>query len=95
MYGVIVEVRIDTHREREMRKMVKGEVVPRAKQLAGFVSGYWMQAPEGESGAAVMLFESEESARAAIAGFKATGPLAEKPVWSMVAANFYEVFDQS
>ena len=65
MHGVIVQVKIDPSREDEARRLLREAVVPRAKQLAGFVGGNWLRALDGDRGTSVLLFESEEAARAA------------------------------
>jgi len=39
--------------------------VPAVKQAPGVVAGYWAEAPDAEHGYSMVLFESEEAARAA------------------------------
>lgn len=63
MHGVIVQVRIDSSREEEARSTLHDVVVPRARALAGFSSGTWLRALDGDAGRGVLLFESEETAR--------------------------------
>jgi hypothetical protein len=55
--------------------MVQKLAMPRAKQLTGFVSGSWPQTLEGGHGAAVMLSEPEEAARAAAERIRSQRPL--------------------
>ena len=95
MYAVIVQVKINLDRENEMRTMIHEEVVPRAKQLPGFASGYWLQALEGDHGSAVLLFESEEAVRTAAESLWSEGPLADMPVWTMEALKAYEVLAEA
>jgi hypothetical protein len=61
MHAVIVRVNIsdDENAERTLRE----QVVPRATQAPGFVSGYWTRV--GNSGLSMVVFESEDAARAA------------------------------
>jgi hypothetical protein len=62
MHAVLVSVKINDY-----DKALKGlheEVVPRVSQAPGFVAGYWFE-PAGDQGWSVVLFESEEAARAA------------------------------
>ncbi len=44
MHGVIVEVRVHSDREEQARKVLRDEVVPRAKALPGFAGGTWLRA---------------------------------------------------
>lgn len=91
MYGVIVEVKIDRGHHAEMRVMMDEEVVPRARQLPGFVGGSWFQSLEGDGGSALLLFDSEETARGAAQLIASQGPLADSPVWSVDDVHTYEV----
>jgi hypothetical protein len=63
MYAVLVSVTIDDGKEGEAQETLKADVVPMVKASAGFVAGYWF-APEGNKGWSVVLFDSEEAARA-------------------------------
>ena len=49
------------------RQGLRDEVVPRVKQAPGFVAGYWTRSEDGGSGLAMILFESEDAARAVAA----------------------------
>jgi len=42
---------------------LREEVVPRVSQAPGFVAAYWVRL-EGNQGASMLVFESEEAARA-------------------------------
>jgi hypothetical protein len=59
MHAVVVKVTISQPDPTRLRE----EVVPRVKQLPGFVAGYWTQ--EGGEGLSMVVFDSEEQARAA------------------------------
>jgi hypothetical protein len=74
MYGVIIQVKIDRGRDDEMRAMMDEEVVPRAGQMPGFAAGSWFQALEGDGGFAVMVFDSEETARGLAERVASQGP---------------------
>ena len=92
MYGVIIRVRIHSDRDAEMRaRWVDQEVVPRAWQVPGFAGGSWFQALERDGGAAVMLFDSEETARGYAERVASQGPRADAAVWSVQAVGTYEV----
>jgi hypothetical protein len=46
-------------------KHLRETVVPQVKQAPGFVAGYWVRLEGGDRGRAVIVFESEDVARAA------------------------------
>ncbi len=94
MHGVIVQVRIDSNREEEARSALTEVIVPRAKALAGFSSGTWLRALEGDGGRGVLLFESEEAARAAVEEIRSQGPPPGVPV-TLESVDAYEVLAQA
>jgi hypothetical protein len=94
MHGVIVQVKIDQSREDEARKMLQDVVVPSAKQLAGFVSGHWLRALQGDQGISVLLFESAEAAQSAAEQIRTQGPPPGVPV-TMETVDAYEVLLQA
>jgi hypothetical protein len=58
MHAVVVKVAISQPDPTRLR-----EVVVRVKQMPGFVAGYWTR--EGSEGLSMVVFDSEEHARAA------------------------------
>ncbi len=71
MYAVVVRVRIansDGSAEERLRK----EVVPQVSSAPGFHAGYW--ARKDDSGLSMIIFESEENARAAAERVPSTIP---------------------
>ena len=62
MHAVLVSVKINDYEN--ARKELEEQVVPRVKQAPGMVAGYWFE-PAGDQGWSVVVFESEEAARAA------------------------------
>jgi hypothetical protein len=105
MHAVIVQVKIDTNREEEMRTILNQEVVPTARQLPGFASGIWLQALEGDRGTAVLIFDSRQAGHAAAERLRATahgmvelrsaGPAADVPVFTVETVGTYEVVAQA
>jgi hypothetical protein len=73
MHAVVGQVRIDTSREDEARKLLDEFVVPTTKEMAGFKGGHWARAVDADTGHSMLLFDSEENARAAAARI-AEGP---------------------
>jgi hypothetical protein len=63
MYAVVVRVSISDFES--ARKVLEEQVVPRASQAPGFIAGYWTRSDEGTHGLSMLLFESEDNARAA------------------------------
>lgn len=67
MHAVFVEVDASAVDREEAVKNLQEQVVPRASQAPGLQSGSWMVPNEEGKGLALMLFDTEESARAAAA----------------------------
>jgi hypothetical protein len=63
MHAVVVKVNIQ---DRDVAtKFLRETIVPRVSQAPGFVAGYWMSLEGGDQGNSVIVFESEDAARAA------------------------------
>jgi hypothetical protein len=61
MFAVVVSVEV-TDREAAGNQLEE-QVIPMIKQAPGFVAGYWVAHDEGH-GTSVVVFETEEQARA-------------------------------
>ena len=62
MHAVVVRVTVS---DREgATKRLREEVVPQVSSAPGFQAGYWTSG-EGDSGLSMVIFDSEENARAA------------------------------
>ncbi|MCW6008365.1 hypothetical protein K1W54_28045 [Micromonospora sp. CPCC 205371] len=64
MDAVVVTVSIEPGHEAEGIEYLHANVLPGMKQVPGLVSGYWLEALDGQ-GITVLLFESRETAQAA------------------------------
>jgi hypothetical protein len=93
MHAVAGQVKIDTVREDEARKLLNDFVLPSAKSLAGFQGGYWARALDGDTGHSILLFDTEENARAAAAQVS-EGPPPGAPV-TFMSATVCEVLAQA
>jgi hypothetical protein len=62
MHAVVVNVTI--HDGPTATTMLREEVVPRVKEAPGLVGAYWARSDEGKGGS-MIVFDSEENARAA------------------------------
>lgn len=80
MHAVVVRVKIDATKQDEATKTLHEEVVPMAKSLEGFVRGLWLRSTNGETGRGVIVFESEEHARAAAARAEEAATMEGRPV---------------
>jgi len=65
MFAAFVTVSIDPGKESEAKAMLINEVVPMVKQSEGLIAGYW-GGPNGGKGLSMVLFDTEEHARAAV-----------------------------
>ena len=64
MHAVLLNTTIDPERASEAQSLLASDVVPRVKEAPGLVAAYWMRSDNKEHGTSVMIFESEEAARA-------------------------------
>jgi hypothetical protein len=64
MHAVIVTVELDEAVAGNAEEMLNQQVIPAVKAAPGFVAGSWLERGDGK-GLSVVLFESEETARAA------------------------------
>jgi hypothetical protein len=58
-----VMFRVSIHQREEAEKFLKEQIVPGVSQAPGFVAGYWASIG-GDQGQSMIVFESEEAARA-------------------------------
>ena len=63
MHAVVVKVSVQDGPS--ATKVLREEIVPRVSQAPGFVAGYWVRLEGGDEGNSVIVFESEDAARAA------------------------------
>jgi heme-degrading monooxygenase HmoA len=63
MHAIVVRVNIGDAEIAE--KGLTEQVVPRVKNAPGFVAGYWSRSDDGSNGLSMIVFESEDAARAA------------------------------
>lgn len=63
MYAVMGSASIQPGREDEGTEHLKSQTIPMVKQAPGVIAGYWL-APKDGRGWGIVLFETEEGARA-------------------------------
>ena len=64
MHAVVATARVDPGRAEEATEHLQSTVVPRVKEAPGVVAGYWTRSSDGEHGTAMVLYETEDAARA-------------------------------
>lgn len=80
MFAVIGNVGIDADRVAEAEAMLHQRLLPAVKEMAGFVSGTWTRALDDASATSMVIFDDEESARAAVEAAKGLTPPPEAPI---------------
>jgi hypothetical protein len=60
-----IAVRVSISDAESAQKDLEATVVPRVSQSPGFVAGYWSRSDDRSNGLAMLVFESEDAARAA------------------------------
>ena len=63
MHAVVTKVSVQD--APEATKFLRESIVPGISQAPGFVAGYWVRLEGGDEGNSVIVFESEDAARAA------------------------------
>ena len=64
MHGMIVEVEFADDPDDTARKLLNEFTIPTVKAQPGFVRGVWMRNADRSEGRGVVLFETEEQAKA-------------------------------
>jgi hypothetical protein len=82
MHAVVVRVSIGDAEIAE--KGLREKVVPAVSSAAGFVAGYWTRSDDGGNGLSMLVFESEDAARAVADRFRGSSILPETVTVSRV-----------
>ena len=69
MHAVVVNVTLPDDDSASLQEL-REQVVPRVSQAPGFVAGYWVRHEGEKRGSSVIVFESEDNARAASEQFQ-------------------------
>ena len=93
MHALLVQLEIDPARSDEAMKFLHEVAVPMIRQGAGFVSGTWMRSQDGRHTRSLILYESEQTAKAA-ATRAAEGPPPGAPT-KFVSGEVFEVMAQA
>jgi hypothetical protein len=93
MHAMVVTVGIEPGKADEATAMLHGQVVPDVKAMPGFVSGTWARSEDGTNGHSLVLFENEDTAKAALARAKQGPPPGARV--KVLYAEVYEVVAQA
>ena len=64
MHALVVNVSIQPGHKEDGRAELENNLVPLVKQAPGVVGGYWASSPDEVHGTSMVLFETEEAAKA-------------------------------
>src|SRR4029434_10914431 len=93
MHAVVIEVRVASDREEEMRGMLRDVIVPRARAHRGISAGYFLRALQGDLLRVVQLFDTEANALATANRIRSEGPPPGAPV-TLISVEVDEVIAQ-
>ncbi len=93
MYAIVVTVDIDAARADESKKLLDEFTIPRLKSQEGFVRGVWLRSNDQSTGRGVVLFDTEEHARAT-AAVTEQGPPPGAPV-TVRSVDVFEVIGEA
>ena len=62
MHAVVVRVKLND--AEKATAFLREQIIPQVKQAPGLVHGYWTRADDGSNGQSMVVFESEEQAKA-------------------------------
>ncbi len=72
MHALLVSVTIDPGHDADAQARLESDVLPRVKEFPGMVSGVWTRSSDGRHASSIVVFETEEGAKAA---FSAVGQM--------------------
>lgn len=90
MCTLVVRMTLDPARLDDVDRHLEQDVAPWARRQAGFRTGRWLRSADGKQGMGVMVFESEQAARAAAEGPRHHAPV-DGRAWNI---DEVELFDQ-
>jgi quinol monooxygenase YgiN len=93
MYALLVTLKIDPARVDEAMDQLQNFAVPMIRQGEGFVRGTWFRAADGSVGHSLLLYETEQNAKAA-ADRAAQGPPPNAPT-EFVSAEVFQVLAEA
>jgi len=86
---MVVTVDVDASRAEEAERALHEVTIPTVKEREGFVRGIWLRTGDKSDGRGIVVYDTEENARAAMASFEQEGP----PPGAPVTVRSVEVFE--
>ena len=80
LYAMVVTVDLDTARTDEAQQQLHEVTIPAVKAQEGFVRGAWLRSSDKSNGRGVLLFDTEEHAKATAAALAGQGQQSGGPV---------------
>jgi hypothetical protein len=74
MYAVLTDVSIAPGQFEGAQKVLKEQIVPRAKQAQGFVRGYWTVRDDSRQGTSMTVYQTKQDAENAVTMIRTTPP---------------------
>ena len=87
-HALVTQVDLEGRSREEAEKTLSETVIPAVKQVPGFQRGTWLRSTEGKTGMGVVVFDSEEAAKAAHEAMPAMRPADAPPI---ISSEIYEV----
>ena len=88
MHALVMTVSIAPGHFESAHENLQSQVIPRVKQMPGFVRGYWTINAGHERGTSLVVFDTEQNAQTAVTGTR-NGPM--PPGVTIVNAEVAEV----
>ena len=96
MFARVTVTRSSPERVNEMSRHIREQIIPKAKSLAGFKTGYWLINRKTGNGLTVTFWESEEAERASQSDAAKVREQAQKALGlQVVSVEAYEVIGQA
>ncbi len=74
MHALVMTVSIAPGQFESAHQQLQSQVIPRVKQMPGFVRGYWTVNAGHDRGTSLVVFDTEQNAQSAVTGAR-TNPL--------------------
>jgi hypothetical protein len=81
-HALVTQVSLAGRDPAETEKLLSEQVIPAVKGLPGFERGVWLRSADNSTGMGIVVFGSEEQAKAAEAGMGAMRPADAPPITS-------------
>lgn len=80
MFAIMGRATIDPERVQEAEAMLHERILPGVKETGGFVRGTWTRTLDDSTGRSLVVFDTEENARAALKAAQEMAPPPGAPI---------------